>query len=177
MTEPLILVDELGYRVGVADRGVCHEGHGIRHRAFVVFLFTRDGSLLIQKRTGSKLGGGRWDVSATSHVRVNESYNAAIERCLLHELGISDSVRPRYLLAYTYKAQFGHRAENEHCSVFVMNYEEAVKGNTQELDELRWVNISELGRCFERDSNQFTVWFAEAFRRLNRLADEAWRDK
>jgi isopentenyl-diphosphate delta-isomerase len=174
MMEWLVLVDELGHRVGVADRRVCHQGHGIRHRAFVVFLFTRDGSLLVQKRTGSKLGGGRWDVSATSHVRVGESYNAAIGRCLRHELGITDSVRPQYLLAYTYQAQLGHSAENEHCSVFVINYNKSVKGNPQELDDLRWVKISELQKWFERDSNLFTAWFAEAFRRLNRLADQTW---
>lgn len=174
MLEPLVLVDELGHRVGVADRGVCHQGDGIRHRAFVVFLVTRDGSLLVQKRTNSKLGGDLWDVSATSHVRADESYYAAIERCLLHELGIAEPVNPRYLLAYTYQARLGHGAENEHCSLFVINHEGPLKGNPEELDELRWLEISELKEWFERDSNRFTAWFAEAFSRLNRLADKVW---
>ena len=168
MKESLVLVDEFGHRLGLADRSLCHQGQGIRHRAFVVFLFADDGMLLLQKRTAAKLGGDRWDVSATSHVRGDESYFMAIKRCLRHELGIRESVSPQYLLAYTYQEQMGGWAENEHCSVFTIDYQGPIQENLHEVDEIRWMTPDSLGHWFERDVSQFTQWFSEAFRRMVR---------
>lgn len=167
MQELLILVDQFGRRTGVAGRDVCHQGKGIRHRAFVTFLFTSDGKFLVQRRAASKLGGNRWDVSATSHVWANESYGAAITRCLKHELGITVPVSPQYQLAYIYQNQLGDCAENEHCSLFLINYDASVQGNADEIDEIRWLTFADLKTWFEQDEKQFTHWFAEAFRRMS----------
>ena len=103
MQESLILVDQTGRRTGVAERGVCHQGKGIRHRAFVTFLFTSDGRFLVQKRAACKLG-----------------------------------------------------------------YDSPVQGNTDEMDEIRWLTFADLSVWFEQDEKQFTQWFAEAFRRMSR---------
>ena len=167
MQESLILVDQNGLRTGVAERGVCHQGACIRYRAFVTFLYTSDCKYLIQKRAGCKLGGDRWDVSATSHVWANESYGAAINRCLKHELGITEPVRTQYQLAYIYQHQLGGYAENEHCSLFLINYDGPVQGNTDEMDEIRWLTFADLSVWVEQDEKQFTQWFAEAFRRMS----------
>lgn len=169
MQESLIVVDHTGRRIGVAERSVCHQGEGIRHRAFVTFIFTRDGKCLVQKRAASKLGGNCWDVSATSHVWANESYDAAIRRCLKHELGITETLRPRYQLAYIYQNQLGDCAENEHCSLFFVNYDGPVQGNSDEMDEIRWFTLADLRAWFEQDEKQFTRWFAEAFHRMRSL--------
>lgn len=165
MQQSLILVDQTGRRTGVAEREVCHQGNGIRHRAFVTFLIAGDGKYLVQKRTGSKLGGDRWDVSATSHVLADETYGAAITRCLKHELGITAPVSPQYQLAYIYQHQLGSHAENEHCSLFLINYDGPVQGNADEMDEIRWLTFDDLSAWFAQDEKQFTHWFAEAFRR------------
>lgn len=166
MQEPLVLVNPFNHRTGVAQRAACHQGAGIRHRAFVVFLFAGDGKMLIQKRAGSKLGGDCWDVSATSHVWADESYGAAINRCLVHELGITTQVRPRYKLAFAYQQQLGESAENEHCSLFLLDHDGNVSANTREIDEIRWVAVADLKAWFEKSANQFTPWFAEAFGRM-----------
>jgi isopentenyl-diphosphate delta-isomerase len=166
MQESLILVDQFGHRTGVADRDVCHQGMGIRHRAFVIFLLRDDGKLLVQKRARSKLGGDCWDVSATSHVRLNETYDAAINRCLNHELGITASTRPRYQLAYNYRQKIGMHAEYEYCSLFLVYFNGQVNENTEEMEEVRWVSCEGLRSWFESDAQQFTPWFAEAFRRM-----------
>jgi isopentenyl-diphosphate Delta-isomerase len=163
--ESLILVDQTGHRTGVAGRDVCHQGEGIRHRAFVTFLIAKDGKYLVQKRTASKLGGDCWDVSATSHVWANETYGTAITRCLKHELGITVPVSPRYQLAYIYQQQLGHHAENEHCSLFLIDYDGPVQANADEMDEVRWLTFDDLSAWFVHDEKQFTQWFAEAFRR------------
>ena len=169
MQELMILVDPFGRRTGVAGRETCHRGGGMRHRAFVVFLYTDDGRLLVQKRAASKLGGNRWDVSATSHVRAGETYTAAIARCLQHELGIDTPVSCEYRLAYSYLNRLGDCAENEHCSLFLVNYQGAIRLNAAEMDEVRWLDVAELRQWFEGDEQQFTHWFAEAFRRMPAL--------
>lgn len=166
MQEYLILVDQFGRRTGVAKRAMCHQGVGMRHRAFVTFLCANDGKFLVQKRIASKLGGDRWDVSATSHVRADESYSAAINRCLRHELGIIDPVRPRYQLAYLYQNQLGSHAENEYCSLFLVNYDGSINPNSDEMEAVQWLTVDELKEWFDRDEGQFTQWFSEAFRRM-----------
>lgn len=138
----------------------------MRHRAFVIFVISSDGRILVQKRARCKLGGGRWDVSATSHVRVHETYAAAISRCLQHELGIVAALRPEYRLAYNYHQQLGGSAENEHCSLFLLKHDGVVRVNASEIDEIRWIKYTELNDWFEQDEDQFTCWFAQAFHRM-----------
>ena len=169
MDESLILVDEFGNRNGTAERSACHLGQGIKHRAFVTFLQDANGRLLIQKRHRSKLGGGNWDVSATSHVRSNETYAAAIRRCLLHELGVDKPITPNYLLSYSYLDRLGDRSENEYCSLFILGFTGTISPNPDELEDYRWLSVAELADWFQSDDRLFTRWFGEAFARLLRL--------
>ena len=48
--EPLILVDSDDLVLGHLDKAACHEGQGILHRAFSVFLFDAQGRVLLQRR-------------------------------------------------------------------------------------------------------------------------------
>jgi isopentenyl-diphosphate delta-isomerase len=166
-TETLILVDERGEQIGTASREECHSGGGMRHRAFVVFLFNRRGEVLIQRRSQRKLGGGRWDVSATSHVREGESYQQAIERCLRHELAIERPPHTDRVLSYTYVERFDGYAENEHCALFVGRYDGEIQPNRMEIDGVRWVALRDLERKMESPGESgLTRWFREAMRRF-----------
>ena len=174
MRERLVLVNEFGVRTGTADRIECHTGLGIRHLAFVILLLDSQSRVLIQKRHQHKLGGNLWDVSATSHVRFNETYASAIQRCLSHELGIDANLRPEYLLSYTYLESLGDRAENEFCSLFCMPYGGSITPNPEELDECRWVPVTQLANWYRTDPGRFTRWFGEAFERLQRHPSAIW---
>ena len=59
LEERCILVDEFDKPVGEATKKHCHlinkEGTVPLHRAFSVFLFNRDGDLLLQKRSPTKV--------------------------------------------------------------------------------------------------------------------------
>lgn len=167
MKESLILVDQFGRRTGVAERQECHRGAGLRHRAFVTFLQSRQGELLLQKRAANKLGGSRWDVSATSHVRADEDYASAIKRCLRFELGVEADLSPRYQLAYVYQDKIGQHAENEYCSLFLLDFDGPIEANRLEMDETRWISPVKLRTWFEKAPDQFTSWFSQAFSRMN----------
>ena len=77
-SEELILVDSDDNEIGYASKAEAHDGGGIRHRAFSLFLFNDEGELLLQQRAPSKrLWGGFWSNSCCSHPRRGESLAVA----------------------------------------------------------------------------------------------------
>ena len=52
--EKLILVDESDNEIGLLSKAECHDGSGVLHRAFSVFIFNADGDLLLQQRGKGK---------------------------------------------------------------------------------------------------------------------------
>ena len=87
--EKLILVDENDNEIGYETKEKCHNGNGILHRAFSIFIFNRNNELLIQQRDLSKrLWGGYWSNTCCSHPRQGESYPVATQRRLEEEIGI-----------------------------------------------------------------------------------------
>lgn len=122
--------------------------------------------VLLQRRSQSKLGGGRWDVSATSHVRRSETYEMAIARCAAHELGIGQPLAWRRVLSYVYTERLGEWSENEFCSLFAGRYDGPLSPNFTELEELRWVRLADLASEIRVDPVQYTGWLREAVIRL-----------
>ena len=47
-SEELILVDKNDVEIGSLSKARCHDGDGILHRAFSLFIFNPDGDLLLQ---------------------------------------------------------------------------------------------------------------------------------
>ena len=69
-SDPLILVDENDEAQGVLDKAACHDGDGLLHRAFSVFIFNEHGEVLLQRRAeGKRLWPGYWSNSCCSHPR------------------------------------------------------------------------------------------------------------
>ena len=52
--ERLILVDPDDNETGFLSKAECHDGDGVLHRAFSVFLFNSNGELLLQQRAAGK---------------------------------------------------------------------------------------------------------------------------
>ena len=85
----LILVDQDDNTVGFLDKAACHDGKGVLHRAFSVFLLNSQGEILLQRRSlGKRLWGGFWSNSCCSHPRRGESVADAAKRRCQEELGI-----------------------------------------------------------------------------------------
>lgn len=62
---------------------------GLMHRVVFVLLYNSEDKIYLQRRSKSKqLYPGRWDLSATGHVRTGESREDAALRELHEELGI-----------------------------------------------------------------------------------------
>ena len=58
-SEALILVDSSDRVLGYLDKSAAHDGDGVLHRAFSLFIFNQEGKLLLQQRAaGKRLWGG-----------------------------------------------------------------------------------------------------------------------
>jgi isopentenyl-diphosphate Delta-isomerase len=158
-SEKLILVDDQDREVGSEAKGVCHEGSGMLHRAFSIFVFNSDGELLLQQRSGSKpLWPEYWSNTCCSHPRLGETMEVAVSRRLRQELGFECELK--YLYKFMYQAQFGDLgAEREYCWVYLGYYDGPVDPNVSEIANWRFVDIKSLDRELETAADSFTPWF------------------
>jgi len=165
-SEELILVDAHDRETGYLSKGECHNGAGILHRAFSVFLFDSRGRLLLQQRAGAKrLWPGYWSNSCCSHPRRGEDMAEATSRRLQQELNVS--ARLEFVFKFSYHATFGTAgAEHELCWVYLGRAAAAPRPNGTEIESLRYVSADDLDAELVRDGDRFTPWFKLEWQRL-----------
>ncbi|HSD70614.1 MAG TPA: isopentenyl-diphosphate Delta-isomerase [Woeseiaceae bacterium] len=158
-SEQLILVDSDDAEAGFLDKGRCHDGEGILHRAFSLFIFNNRGELLLQQRAaGKRLWPMYWSNSCCSHPRKGEGMPDATRRRLADELGIEASLE--FVYKFSYQARFGDKgSENELCSVFLGRSDDPVRPNRTEIAAIRHVEASALTRELQSSPQAFTPWF------------------
>lgn len=165
-SEQLILVDENDEPTGSARKDRCHDGEGILHRAFSVFLWDANGKVILQKRaSGKRLWGDYWSNSCCSHPRLGESMALAVERRLAEELGVQ--AHTEFVYKFVYRASFGYLgSEYECCSVFLGRTTDRIKVNNSEIAEWKAVDSAELTAALENQNDQFTPWCQQEWREL-----------
>ena len=164
-SEELILVDEQDNEIGSLSKELCHDGQGVLHRAFSVFLFNAEGELLLQQRSGGKrLWPSFWSNSCCSHPRRGESMQQATQRRIQQELGVVADLE--YIYKFTYQARFEDvGSEYECCSVFLGRITEPVVPNSNEIAAVRFVGAAQL-REELLAGGRFTPWFRMEWERL-----------
>jgi isopentenyl-diphosphate delta-isomerase len=171
-SEELILVDTQDNETGHRSKAECHDGDGILHRAFSLFLFNGHRELLLQRRSESKrLWPGYWSNSCCSHPRRGESIHTATQRRLSDELNVTATLE--YVYKFRYQASFGDAgAENELCHVFLGTTGGVLRPNVSEIAEVRFVTARELSAELEADADAFTPWFKMEWLALKRKFPE-----
>jgi isopentenyl-diphosphate delta-isomerase len=164
--EPLILVDKLDREIGHLSKGECHDGGGVLHRAFSLFIFNPVGELLLQQRSAEKrLWPLFWSNSCCSHPRRGESMDEATGRRLLQELGMT--AETHHLFTFQYHAPYlDVGSENEVCWVFAGLCNDKPRPNVNEIAAVRWVAPDDLDRELEVVPEIFTPWFAMEWPRV-----------
>ena len=174
--ELLILVDNDDRETGNLSKAECHDGDGILHRAFSVFLFNDQGELLLQQRSAEKrLWPKFWTNTCCSHPRQGESMDLATERRLQQELNTGSALE--FIYKFEYQARFGELgSENELCSVYLGRMNREAAANDTEIAALRYVSAEDLQNEFDAQPEQFTPWFKMEWQRLNEeFADQLGR--
>ncbi|MFN2165586.1 MAG: isopentenyl-diphosphate Delta-isomerase, partial [Anaerolineae bacterium] len=164
--EPLILVDNADREIGFLDKSSCHDGDGVLHRAFSLFIFNQRGELLLQRRAaGKRLWPSYWSNSCCSHPRRGELMGEAVQRRMEQELGLRAPLR--FVYKFEYQARFGDQGtEHELCWVYVGQTTEQPVINTTEIDEWRWIAPEALDAELAAGEDTFTPWFQMEWQRL-----------
>ena len=172
-TDALILVDQSDREIGVLDKASCHDGGGILHRAFSIFILDRRGRVLLQQRAADKrLWPGFWSNSCCSHPRSGETLTLAIHRRVRQELGLECQLRQ--LFRFEYRALDGERGtEHELCSVHVGHSDREPVVNRNEIRAWRWIEPAALDIELAEQPGQFTPWLHLEWRRIRRDHPEA----
>lgn len=167
-SEELILVDTDDNETGHRSKAECHDGDGILHRAFSLFLFNERRELLLQQRSATKrLWPGYWSNSCCSHPRRGESIQTATQRRLSDELNVTATLE--YVYKFRYQANFGEAgSENELCHVFLGTTGGDLRPNVGEIAEIQFVTAHELSTKLEAGADAFTPWVKMEWRALNR---------
>ena len=165
-SEELILVDDNDVETGTLSKAACHDGEGVLHRAFSLFIFNTRGELLLQQRSAVKrLWPLFWSNSCCSHPRAGETMDVAVDRRLQQELGLSGELE--FIYKFAYQASFGDLgSEHELCSVFLGRTDASAVANANEIAGVRYVTAEQLDRELEDEPERFTPWFQMEWQRL-----------
>lgn len=171
--EPLILVNENDEEIGYLPKLECHLGQGILHRAFSIFIFDGNMRLLLQKRSAEKmLWPLFWSNSCCSHPRKGETYEIAIHRRLMEELGFDTPLK--FLFRFRYQASYADKgSEHELCSVYVGRFDHEPVVHPDEIADWRYVSPQDLDQEIRENPDQFTPWFKMEWYRMR---SEFWKD-
>jgi isopentenyldiphosphate isomerase len=86
------VVDDTDRVVGTAPRRRMR-AERLRHRAVFIVVRSTSGALLVHRRSdGKDLWPGRWDIAVGGVVGAGEEYDAAAQRELAEEIGVTDVV-------------------------------------------------------------------------------------
>ena len=157
--EELILVDSDDQPIGQLSKAAAHDGGGVLHRAFSVFLFNDAGELLLQQRGRDKrLWPGYWSNSCCSHPRVGESMEVATRRRLDDELNLASQLE--YVYRFEYQAHYGDAgSEYELCHVYVGRVDGDIVPNSNEIAAVRFVPADSVAARLDQDPERYTPWF------------------
>ena len=171
--ESLIIVNENNQVLDYQSKLDCHQGEGVLHRAFSIFIFDRAGHLLLQKRSAGKaLWPLYWSNSCCSHPRKGESVLQAATRRLKEELDIVAELNS--LFTFQYHARFKDiGSEREICEVYFGQISGEVTGNDREIEELKWMDIPAFEDGLALNPDQFTPWLLLEW---TRIRERHWDD-
>ncbi|MFF0374200.1 isopentenyl-diphosphate Delta-isomerase [Actinoplanes missouriensis] len=138
--EHVILLNESGAAIGVADKQTVHTDSTPLHLAFSCYIFDSAGRFLVSQRALSKkTWPGIWTNSVCGHPAQGEPIADAVRRRASFELGLTlDEVR-LVLPAFRYRAELDGVVENEMCPVFYATVTAEPAPNPDEVEAVRWM--------------------------------------
>jgi isopentenyl-diphosphate delta-isomerase len=137
--EEVVLLDDAGRPVGVADKATVHGATTPRHLAFSCYGFDAAGRLLVTRRAAGKRAFPLvWTGTCCGHPAPGEDMADAVHRRLRDELGVGARELTLLLPEFSYRASDGVVEENELCPVFVCRLEGDPAAAPDEVAEWVW---------------------------------------
>lgn len=170
--QKVILVNEQDEPLGFMEKLEVHQ-KGLLHRAFSIFIFNKEGRMLLQQRSADKYhSAGLWTNACCSHPRPNEEIKDAAARRLQEELGFETGLEK--VFQFIYRAGFENGlTEHELDHVFAGEYNGEVQLNKQEVISAGFRKMNEIKRSLASQPELFTAWFRIAFP----VMEEWWNER
>ncbi|BFV60240.1 isopentenyl-diphosphate Delta-isomerase [Kitasatospora sp. CMC57] len=159
----LELVDDEGVTIGTAEKHSAHQQPGRLHRAFSVFLFDRQGRMLLQRRALTKYHSpGVWSNTCCGHPYPDEQPFVAAARRTAEELGVAPALLCEAgTVRYDLPDEATGLIEREWNHLFVGLVTADVAPDPDEVDDTRFVTAEEL-KALEAELPT-SVWFRTVF--------------
>ena len=139
LPEQVVLVDDDGAPIGVADKATVHGSSTPRHLAFSCYGFDRTGRLLVTRRSRQKRTfPGVVTNTCCGHPAPDEAIEHAVRRRLADELGLTAADLCLVLPAFSYRASAGGVEENELCPVYVCTLVGEPRPRPDEVESAEW---------------------------------------
>jgi isopentenyl-diphosphate delta-isomerase len=138
----------------------------VLHRAFSVFILNKNGELMLQQRAADKYHSPLlWTNTCCSHQRKGESNLEAGKRRLQEEMGFSCELKE--LFSFIYKAPFDNGlTEHELDHVMIGHYEDSPEINREEVEDFKWMTLSNVKADIATNPSSYTAWFKIIFEKF-----------
>ena len=132
---------------------------GLQHRGVHVFLFTKDGKMLVQKRSADRTASpSMLDCSVSEHVKAGENYLDAAVRGVKEEMGV-DEIEIRPLVKF--RMNYGIN-DNEISTLYEGIVDpDKVKFDPIEIEEINYYSVNELQEMIKEGDVKICNWFME----------------
>lgn len=167
--EPVVLLDDSGAEIGIAEKLEIHHQDTPLHRAFSCYVFDQQGKVLVTQRAlGKRVIPGVWTNSCCGHPAPGESFGAAIERRLRFELGMTVTDVQIVLPDYRYRTPlYNGIREHEVCPVFVAKSQQNPQPNPDEVGAWVWITWGEfVSRAMTDHDNEYSWWCKDQLQQL-----------
>ena len=135
---------------------------GLFHSTVHVWIFTKEGNILIQKRSKKKeLNPGVWDVSVAGHIKFNENIKKAAKRETLEETGININTEDLLKIGVYRSINIHPTAiDKEFFHTYILKIDKNsinLDFKNNEVDDLKFISIEEMESLIKEENNKIFI--------------------
>ena len=151
-----------GKRTGKKESKSSIHLNGFFHATIHVWIFTKKGNILIQKRSKKKeLNPGIWDVSVAGHVGFNENIRIAAKRETFEETGININTDDLSEIGVYKSVNIYPKTidkEFHHTYVLLLDKHEInTNFKNDEVDDLKFISIDEMENLIKKENRKIFI--------------------
>jgi len=170
--EILPVVNKKNIFIKRAKRSVIHK-KGLFHQAVNILVVNSQKEIFLQQRSRKKsICPLLWDISASEHLKVGETYHQACLRGLKEELKIITRIkiiRNTHLQKNTY---FHNKIQDyEYVKLFAALYDKEIFINKEEVETGKFFTVENLEKKLKTDRKSFTPWFLEEWEYFKKVSN------
>ncbi|MGH7868991.1 MAG: isopentenyl-diphosphate Delta-isomerase [Candidatus Dormibacteraceae bacterium] len=175
--EQVILLDEAGSAIGVADKATVHHQSTPLHLAFSCYVINTNNQVLLTRRAlDKKTWPGVWTNSCCGHPAPGEPLADAVRRRLRDELSLTVCDIDLVLPTFRYQAVMPNGViENEMCPVLRASSDADPIPDPQEVDDYRWMDWAEFIETVTSGVLDVSPWCTSQVDQLGRFRSDARR--